>query len=73
MADKQPDILAIFTECLALDSDEERSRYLDNACQEDLHVRGESRRASPSPFRCREFHGGQPTRGRPHHRPVLHL
>jgi len=40
MADDQPDILAIFTECLAHDSDEERAKYLDEACQDDPKARG---------------------------------
>jgi diguanylate cyclase (GGDEF)-like protein len=40
MADAKPDILALFNESLGRESDEERSRYLDEACQDDPQVRG---------------------------------
>jgi eukaryotic-like serine/threonine-protein kinase len=40
MADAKPDVLAIFTESLARESEAERSKYLDDACQGDPQVRG---------------------------------
>ena len=39
MADAQLDIVAIFGEALARKSDKERSRYLDEACQNSPQVR----------------------------------
>jgi hypothetical protein len=39
MADAKPDVLAIFAESLACESEEERSRYLDEACSGEPHIR----------------------------------
>jgi len=35
----KPEIAAIFTEAIALASDEDRARYLDQACGDDLPLR----------------------------------
>ncbi len=43
MTNHQPDILAIFTECLARPSDDDRSAYLDQACQGTPKQGSESR------------------------------
>jgi len=40
MADAQLDIVAIFGEALVRKSDEDRSRYLDEACRSDPQARG---------------------------------
>lgn len=40
MADKKPDIYAIFNEAVERESDDERLRFLDEACQNDPQVRG---------------------------------
>ena len=39
MADTQLDILAVFTEALGRDSEEERIRFLDEACGNDTEAR----------------------------------
>ena len=59
MADDQPDILAIFTECLARDSDEERSTYLDEACQDDPQLRGRVEALLRAHSAAGNFLGGQ--------------
>ena len=40
MADKMPDIHAIFNEAIELESEAERSRYLDEACHGDAQLKG---------------------------------
>jgi serine/threonine protein kinase/Flp pilus assembly protein TadD len=40
MADKMPDIHAIFNEAIALESEAERSKYVDEACQGDPQLMG---------------------------------
>jgi hypothetical protein len=40
MANQQPDILALFTECLNCESDDERATFLEGACRSDARVRG---------------------------------
>ena len=60
MANNQPDILAIFTECLARDPDEKRSRYLDEACQGNPQVRGRVEELLRAHSDAGNFLGGPP-------------
>ena len=59
MADKMPDIHAIFNEAIERESDEERSRFLDEACQDDPQVRGRVEALLRAHSDAGKFLGGQ--------------
>ena len=61
MTDLKPDLLSIFSEAIALASDENRSRYLDQVCQDDASARARIESLLHAHFQERKFLGGPPS------------